>query len=65
MYCASTRATIDLPTPPFSPPMKWMLLIEFFSLLGRTPWGPGGSMTADEAVTGPSRSRHALFMPAF
>src|SRR3990167_7218984 len=24
-YCASRRATIDLPTPPFSPPIRWIL----------------------------------------
>jgi hypothetical protein len=24
-YCAITRAISDLPTPPFSPPMKWIL----------------------------------------
>jgi hypothetical protein len=23
-YWAMTRATTDLPTPPFSPPMRWM-----------------------------------------
>src|SRR5690349_7455335 len=28
-YCASTRAVTDLPTPPFSPPMKLMELMRF------------------------------------
>ncbi len=23
-YCASRRESTDLPTPPFSPPMRWM-----------------------------------------
>ena len=27
-YWAMTRATTDLPTPPFSPPMKWMFATE-------------------------------------
>src|ERR1043166_8608538 len=31
-YCASTRATSDLPTPPFSPPMKWMFAKDVFPL---------------------------------
>src|SRR5579871_2160188 len=26
-YCAQRRATTDLPTPPFSPPMKWIVLM--------------------------------------
>src|SRR5882724_8770773 len=26
-HCTKSRATTDLPTPPFSPPMKWILLM--------------------------------------
>src|SRR5581483_5665697 len=28
-YWASRRATTDLPTPPFSPPMRWMFVMGF------------------------------------
>jgi hypothetical protein len=45
MYFASTRPTSDLPMSPFSSPMKWMLLIEFFSLLGAHR--PEGSQECD------------------
>src|SRR5258708_746558 len=33
-HCASTRATTVLPTPPFSPPMKWMRLMRGFVRAG-------------------------------
>ena len=49
MYCASTRAVSDLPTPPFSPPMKWMCAIRADSFRRRFC----------TATTRPSRLRSA------
>jgi hypothetical protein len=33
-YCASRRDTMDLPTPPFSPPTKWTLVTGVLSSVG-------------------------------
>jgi hypothetical protein len=55
-YCARTRAATDLPTPPFSPPMKLMELMD-------VPWEEGGERRGNggrRRSRAPMRARSGL-----